>query len=51
MQLSEKQRPKTLAYVAGQDKAIAKLRRITEREGFDGGAFWIVGPGPSSVGA
>ena len=45
MQLSEKHRPKTLAEVAGQDKALGKLRRITEREGFDGGAFWIVGAG------
>ena len=42
--LTEKYRPATLDEIVGQPKAITAIRRVIERPGFDGGAFWIVGP-------
>lgn len=44
MKLSDKYRPQTWGEFLGQEKAVVKVRRITERPGFDGDAFWIVGP-------
>lgn len=44
MRLIDKYKPRTLDEMIGQDKAIARLRRLIEREGFTGDAFWIVGP-------
>lgn len=42
--LSEKHRPRDFDTFIGQEKAIVRLRRIIERDGFDGDTFWIVGP-------
>lgn len=42
MQLHEQYRPRTLAEVVGQDKALAKLARLGQR-GLAGRAFWISG--------
>lgn len=47
MQLHEKYRPKTLADMAGQVEAVALIRRIVGRPGWDGDAFWITGPSGS----
>ena len=44
MRLAERYRPRTFEQFIGQDKAVARLRRVTERPDFDGDAFWIVGP-------
>lgn len=44
MKLSEKMRPKTLEAVVGQDKVIATIKGIIEREGLLGQAFFFVGP-------
>ena len=44
MTLAEKYRPRTLAELVGQERAIATLKRVLDRPGFDGDAFWIVGP-------
>lgn len=41
--LTEKYRPTSLDQIIGQPKAITAVRRVIERLGFDGGAFWIVG--------
>lgn len=42
--LHESYRPQSLDDFIGQSKAIQRLRRIIERPGFHGDAFWIVGP-------
>ena len=42
MNLYEKYRPQTFEEVLGQDKAVAKIRRIIDR-GWGGQAFWISG--------
>jgi len=47
MTLSEKYRPKSWDDFAGQEKAVAKARRIIERPGFMGDALWIAGPSGS----
>ena len=44
MKLINKYAPKTLDDVIGQPKAIDRLKRLIGRDGFAGGAFWIVGP-------
>lgn len=44
MTLAEKYRPATLAGVIGQDKAVSRLSLLSERSGFGGKAYWIVGP-------
>ncbi len=44
MMLHEKYRPATWAGFIGQEKAVSRLRRIIDRDGFDGDAFWIAGP-------
>ena len=44
MQLHEKYRPATLKLVVGQSDALARIRAVTDRRGFEGGAFWIAGP-------
>lgn len=43
MQLFEKHRPKSLAEVIGQDRAIAKVRRFIDRGEVGGQAFWLSG--------
>lgn len=43
MQLHEKYRPKTLADVVGQDKAVAVLERFRANGGFGGRAYYITG--------
>ncbi len=43
MQLFEKYRPKDLDDVVGQDKAVATIRRVIGRKGWDRDAFWIEG--------
>ncbi len=42
--LHEKHRPTEYSDLVGQDAAVKRLRRIVDRDGFDGDAFWIVGP-------
>ena len=42
--LHEKHRPTEYSALVGQDAAVKRLRRIVERDGFDGDAFWIAGP-------
>lgn len=42
--LAEQYRPTDFDAFIGQEKAIDRLRRILARPGFDGDAFWIVGP-------
>ena len=42
--LHEKYRPAGFDDLFGQVKAIDRLRRIIDRSGFAGDAFWIVGP-------
>ncbi len=44
MSLHEQYRPRALADLLGQPRAVAALTRIAERDGFTGDAFWIVGP-------
>jgi replication-associated recombination protein RarA len=44
MRLIEKYKPQSWEDFIGQDKAVAKIRRIIDRPGFDGDCFWIVGP-------
>jgi replication-associated recombination protein RarA len=44
MTIHERYRPQQWSDVVGQEKAIAKIRRIIERPDFRGDAFWIVGP-------
>jgi len=44
MRLIDKYKPRTLADIIGQDKAIARIERMLNRPGFDGDSFWIVGP-------
>ncbi len=44
MNIQHKYRPETWDTFLGQDKAIRRLRRVVEREGFTGDAFWVVGP-------
>lgn len=41
--LTEKYRPRRLEQIVGQGAAIAKVRRLMDRDGFDGGAFWLEG--------
>jgi len=48
--LAEKYRPKTWSDLVGQDKAVATVRRIIERPGFDRGAFWIEASGANNSG-
>ena len=43
-ELYEKYRPRAWKDFIGQPKAVATIRRVTERDGFDGGAFLIHGP-------
>src|SRR5438552_2701119 len=43
MELYEKHRPKTLAEVAGHDKAKARLARVLAAKDFDRGKFYISG--------
>lgn len=43
MRLYEKYRPTTFADVVGQDKAVARLRRLAEGGNLGGRAFWISG--------
>ncbi len=42
--LHEKHRPTSYDALIGQDAAVKRLRRIVDRDGFDGDAFWIAGP-------
>ncbi len=42
--LYERFRPQTWDDFIGQDKAVARIRRIIERPSFNGDCFWIVGP-------
>ncbi len=42
--LHEKHRPTEYSDLVGQDAAVKRLRRIVDRDGFDGDAFWIAGP-------
>ena len=44
MRLCDKHQPTDFDSFIGQDKAVRALRRIIEQPGFDGDAFWIVGP-------
>ncbi len=44
MMLHERYRPTTWADFVGQDKAVNRVRRIVDRDGFTGDAFWIAGP-------
>lgn len=46
MRLFEKYRPRTLAEVVGQDKAVATVRRMMDR-GLGGQALWLSGPSGS----
>ena len=41
--LTEKYRPRRLEQMVGQDGAIRKIKRILDREAFDGGSFLIEG--------
>lgn len=43
MRLIDKYQPRTWSDIIGQEKAIAKIRRIVERPGFSGDAFWLTG--------
>lgn len=45
--LYERFRPSTWAEVVGQDKAVARLRKIAEGPGVGGRAFWLTGPSGS----
>lgn len=47
MRLADKYRPRAWGELLGQEKAVAKVRRIIDRPGFDGDSFWIVGPSAS----
>ena len=47
MRLTEQYRPKTYSEFVGQEKAVTKLRKLIERDTFDGDSFWIVGPSGS----
>ena len=42
--LYERFRPQTWDEFIGQDKAVARIRRIIDRPSFNGDCFWIVGP-------
>jgi len=42
--LHERYRPQTWDQLIGQDKAVRSVRRVIDRAGFDGDAFWVVGP-------
>ena len=44
MYLIEKYRPRRLAQVVGQEKAVDTIRRVMDHATFDRGAFWIEGP-------
>ena len=44
MNLPERYRPQTFDDFIGQDKAVKAVRRIIDRPGFDGDAFWLAGP-------
>jgi DNA polymerase III gamma/tau subunit len=44
MNLTEKYRPRALADVLGQPKAVRVLERLAEGSGLGGRAFWISGP-------
>lgn len=44
MRLTEKYRPQTLDELIGQPRAVARVRRITGAQDFNGDAFWVVGP-------
>ncbi len=44
MNIQHKHRPETFDQFIGQEKAIRRLRRVVDRDGFDGDAFWIAGP-------
>lgn len=47
MRLADKYRPRVWDELLGQEKAVAKVRRIIDRPGFSGDSFWIVGPSAS----
>ena len=40
----EEYRPRTWSDFIGQEKVVGRVRTLIERPGFDGDAFWIVGP-------
>ncbi len=40
----EEYRPRTWGDFIGQEKVVGRVRRLIERPGFSGDAFWIVGP-------
>jgi DNA polymerase III delta prime subunit len=44
MMLHEKHRPADWENFVGQSKAVARVRRIIDRPGFNGDCFWIAGP-------
>ena len=44
LSLAEKWRPRTWGEVVGQDKAVSTLRRVGERGGFGGRAYFLSGP-------
>jgi len=48
--LEQKHRPQTFDQYVGQPKAVAKVRRIIDRPGFDRGAFWIEASGANNSG-
>lgn len=50
MMLYQKYRPKTWSEYVGQDKAVAKVRKLIAREQFDRGAFWIECGGANNSG-
>lgn len=50
MTLEQKHRPRSWDQYVGQPKAVAKVRRIIERPGFDRGAFWIEASGANNSG-
>ena len=50
MTLEQKHRPQTWDQYVGQAKAVAKVRRIIDRPGFDRGAFWIEASGANNSG-
>ena len=43
MELYEKYRPRRLAQVIGQDKAVKTIRVLMRARSFDRGALWIEG--------
>ena len=48
MQLTERYRPQTWGDVAGQDKAVARLRALAKR-GLGGRAYWLSGQSGTGI--